>query len=345
MRRFRPLSTSGRSPLRVVRLPGELTGSGTTCPTPAPRAAICATPPCGRFTPEGWFPGSGVGGPAATTPDSARRPRGPGLVHLRTAPEPAHANRAAAGRQTLDQRVVACVPLPRARVARSHPPQASQLVPAVRRTRRPVRPPARPAAAAAPGRPAASTSSARRSSSSKVSSGGGPSSTVTTQSWQASPRTTQVSQSIARRHGPGTLASDHRQSRPVAAALRQCRAAALRPRAAAASGRRRPRSAPRRARRRGRPPGRSETTTSGRPGGSAATSSRITSSAITPDRAEQHPHPARGRRPPAGRRGGGVEDHGHLGAAARDQRGQPGEQPVALRLERRASGQAVLVTL
>jgi hypothetical protein len=29
-----------------------------------------------------------------------------------------------------------------------------------------------------------------------VSSGGGPSSTVTTQSWQCSPRTTQVSQSI-----------------------------------------------------------------------------------------------------------------------------------------------------
>src|SRR4051794_27496830 len=44
--------------------------------------------------------------------------------------------------------------------------------------------------------PSASTSRARRSSSSMVSSGGGPRRTVTTQSWQASPRTTQVSQSI-----------------------------------------------------------------------------------------------------------------------------------------------------
>src|SRR3712207_1447938 len=42
----------------------------------------------------------------------------------------------------------------------------------------------------------ARTSSARRSSSSIVSSGGGPRSTVTTQSWQARPRTTQLSQSI-----------------------------------------------------------------------------------------------------------------------------------------------------
>ena len=38
-RRTRGLVTSGWSPLRVVRLPGELTGSGTTCPTPAPRPA------------------------------------------------------------------------------------------------------------------------------------------------------------------------------------------------------------------------------------------------------------------------------------------------------------------
>src|SRR4051794_20689683 len=44
--------------------------------------------------------------------------------------------------------------------------------------------------------PAASVSRARHSSSASVSSGGGPSSTVTTQSWQASPRTRQVSQSI-----------------------------------------------------------------------------------------------------------------------------------------------------
>src|SRR5688572_2808014 len=44
--------------------------------------------------------------------------------------------------------------------------------------------------------PWARTSSARHASSSKVSSGGGPSSTVTTQSPQANPRTTQVSQSI-----------------------------------------------------------------------------------------------------------------------------------------------------
>ena len=44
--------------------------------------------------------------------------------------------------------------------------------------------------------PSASAVRARISSSSIVSSGGGPSSTVTTQSWQWSPRTTQVSQSI-----------------------------------------------------------------------------------------------------------------------------------------------------
>ena len=44
--------------------------------------------------------------------------------------------------------------------------------------------------------PEARTSRAAISSSSMVSSGGGPRSTVTTQSWQCSPRTTQVSQSI-----------------------------------------------------------------------------------------------------------------------------------------------------
>src|SRR5690242_11904035 len=42
----------------------------------------------------------------------------------------------------------------------------------------------------------ASTASACSSSVSRLSSGGGPSSTVTTQSWQASPRTRQVSQSM-----------------------------------------------------------------------------------------------------------------------------------------------------
>src|SRR6478672_11794104 len=55
MVRFRPFSTSGRSPLRVVRLPGELTGSGTTGPTPAPRWHQ-VPPPCGRFTPDGLVP-------------------------------------------------------------------------------------------------------------------------------------------------------------------------------------------------------------------------------------------------------------------------------------------------
>src|SRR6476619_5357675 len=55
MRLFRPLSTSGRSPLRVVRLPGELTGSGTTGTTPAPRWHQ-VPPPCGRFTPDGLVP-------------------------------------------------------------------------------------------------------------------------------------------------------------------------------------------------------------------------------------------------------------------------------------------------
>src|SRR4051795_5097880 len=39
MKRFRPFCTSGRSPLHVVRLPGELTGSGTTFALPLLHAA------------------------------------------------------------------------------------------------------------------------------------------------------------------------------------------------------------------------------------------------------------------------------------------------------------------
>src|SRR4051794_37343227 len=38
--RFRPCSTRREVSLHVVRLPGELTGSGTTCPTPAPRPGL-----------------------------------------------------------------------------------------------------------------------------------------------------------------------------------------------------------------------------------------------------------------------------------------------------------------
>src|SRR5687768_6726629 len=65
MSRFRPCVTSGRSPLVVVRLPGELTGSGTTCPTPAPHDPVVAAEPCEGYTPElRWFPGSAATGVA-----------------------------------------------------------------------------------------------------------------------------------------------------------------------------------------------------------------------------------------------------------------------------------------
>ena len=68
MSRFRPFSTSVALSLHVVRLPGELTDSGTTLPY----LRIC-----GGFTPvvvpwlaaTGWFPGSRAGEPVR---DSAR---------------------------------------------------------------------------------------------------------------------------------------------------------------------------------------------------------------------------------------------------------------------------------
>src|SRR3954447_16875310 len=76
MRLFRPLSTSGRSPLHVVRLPGELTGSGTTGPTPSPRRS--GPPPRWRFTPDGLVPRLFVRDPERSrADDSARRPHEP----------------------------------------------------------------------------------------------------------------------------------------------------------------------------------------------------------------------------------------------------------------------------
>jgi len=50
--------------LQVVRLPGELTGSGTTCPTPAPRPGPCDLRRLAGDSPQvlpdlgsEWFPG------------------------------------------------------------------------------------------------------------------------------------------------------------------------------------------------------------------------------------------------------------------------------------------------
>ena len=187
MSRFRPFNTSGRSPLRVVRLPGELTGSGTTCPTPAPRhTAVTAL--------QGIHP-RGVVPRLLTTkgPRTRRGARADPVDPLLRAPE----------RPTLvGSRLANQVPAGEAGVFRP------TLLIAARQshtslTRHAVY--ADSTSGAATGctsrsggtrPPSASTSSARRSSSSNASSGGGPSSTVTTQSWQASPRTTQVSQSI-----------------------------------------------------------------------------------------------------------------------------------------------------
>src|SRR3954449_9571480 len=76
-RLFRPLSTSGRSPLHVVRLPGELTGSGTTGPTPPPRPRTLVHRRLDGDSPQkGWFPGSSSQPRAATKNDSARLPHG-----------------------------------------------------------------------------------------------------------------------------------------------------------------------------------------------------------------------------------------------------------------------------
>ena len=80
MSRFRPLSTSGEVSLfPSSRLPGELTGSGSTCPTPAPQplpAALQGIHPRLR-----WFPGSVLTIPP-TGLDSARYPRESGLIHI-----------------------------------------------------------------------------------------------------------------------------------------------------------------------------------------------------------------------------------------------------------------------
>src|SRR5215216_2425204 len=81
MRLFRPLSTSGRSPLRVVRLPGELTGSGTTGPTPSPRRTA-ALRLDGDSPQMGWFPGPSFATPSGHELMTRRDSRMDlGLVH------------------------------------------------------------------------------------------------------------------------------------------------------------------------------------------------------------------------------------------------------------------------
>ena len=157
-------SRAGVLPL-VVRLPGELTGSGTTCPT-TPRTAVAAS---SAIHPEWWFPGSRAPG---GDDETRRDPR---------------ANRRSTSTRVwrkvsgLD-RTRTNFPLDRRRIyADSMTGRRGSAAPSSG-VARALRPPARP------GRPGTSSSS--------ISSGGGPSSTVTTQSWHARPRTTQVSQSI-----------------------------------------------------------------------------------------------------------------------------------------------------
>src|SRR5687767_15078989 len=64
MSRFRPLNTSGRSPLQVVRLPGELTGSGRLALHLLPGTRLCtalqAIHPRGFGSPAPW-PRCGLG--------------------------------------------------------------------------------------------------------------------------------------------------------------------------------------------------------------------------------------------------------------------------------------------
>src|SRR3954451_4289367 len=81
-RLFRPLSTSGRTPFVVVRLPGELTGSGTTGPTPPPRRDAFAPRRLGGDSPQvGWFPGSSWRPRAATALTRRDTRMDTGLVH------------------------------------------------------------------------------------------------------------------------------------------------------------------------------------------------------------------------------------------------------------------------
>src|SRR6478609_4151638 len=78
MRLFRPLSTRGRSPLHVVRLPGELTGSGTTGPTSSPRRLFGNSLRLDDDSPQmGLVPRLFVVARAATIWDSARHPHEP----------------------------------------------------------------------------------------------------------------------------------------------------------------------------------------------------------------------------------------------------------------------------
>ena len=240
MRRFRPLSTSGTVSL--------------VCRTPT--WWICRLPDRRRGD-----------GPIR---DSARRPREPRWSTATSASADQTSGGPSAG-QTLtpvaprvfahpaSQRPLGVTPAPAATAARTH--RGDRTSPVGLRPTRPPRGPAPPGpvAGVAPVHPGPGRSRARRSSSSKVSSGGGPSRTVTTQSWHANPRTTQVSQSILC-HVPDAP-SDHRQGgrqpRESACRRRETDRPPVTPSGPAArSARRTPRSARRVVRRPRRPPGR-----------------------------------------------------------------------------------------
>ncbi len=213
-------------PLRVVRLPGELTDSGTTCPTPAPRPVRAGPGRLAGDSPQkSWFPGSATRCPGA---DGGQTQRG-----ARADP---------VGPTSTDTRATTVVGRRRPRQTSAQEPGVPFLTGHSSHTSltavvtRPelgsgrldlrARPPAAPAAAAAPARcrPGRRARGAPRRRS--VSSGGGPSSTVTTQSWQARPRTTQVSQSI-RVVMSQKAGSAHRQSGSRRAAADRRAAAAL----------------------------------------------------------------------------------------------------------------------
>ena len=185
MRLFRPLSTSGRTPLLVVRLPGELTGSDTTGPTPPPRRRTLVHLRLGGDSPQvGWFPGSPSQPRAATAVTRRDTRMDTGLVH-RHGHLSGHTNHTRRGPPNFQPGCRDIFVTGRQRVSHeSHQPHLSHSVhrshahadsmaggsTAVTSRNGGTRP------------PAARVSSARHSSSARVSSGGGPSSTVTTQS-------------------------------------------------------------------------------------------------------------------------------------------------------------------
>ena len=188
--------------LVVVRLPGELTGSGTTLPYPAPSPARCRR--LRRDSPQARLPTMvpRLRAPRqVASPDSARCPRGPGGPLPRPPERPRLVGPAASrpNFQPVSRRCFVSLCTRSESVRSSHSHTVTPATGADQADSTCGRSTGRTSRSGGTRPPSASTSSARCSSSSKVSSGGGPSSTVTTQSWQASPRTTQVSQSIRRR--------------------------------------------------------------------------------------------------------------------------------------------------